>query len=174
MKLSKKETGVCSKCGERKPIEDFYKDQRTLDGLTCWCKDCYARYEKSEKGKAVSRKFHKEYCKSLHTEIVKAYGGKCVFCGETVSEWLTIDHINGKVERSPGGHRVAGFCLYARLRKLGYPKEEHRLLCCNCNQCRENYGEDEAKKLGRQKKKEREELNRLRKKLKEYETKEKE
>ena len=32
---------VCSKCGERKPVSEFYKSSRTADSLQCWCKSCH-------------------------------------------------------------------------------------------------------------------------------------
>jgi hypothetical protein len=34
------ETKTCSKCGEVKPVDDFYKDKRRKDGLSSNCKDC--------------------------------------------------------------------------------------------------------------------------------------
>jgi hypothetical protein len=31
---------TCSKCGETKPLDGFYRDRRARDGLTCQCKAC--------------------------------------------------------------------------------------------------------------------------------------
>lgn len=33
-------TKNCPKCGHVRPLTNFYKNSRTKDGLTCWCKDC--------------------------------------------------------------------------------------------------------------------------------------
>lgn len=32
---------ICSKCGIRKPLEDFYPNIKSNDGLEYWCKDCF-------------------------------------------------------------------------------------------------------------------------------------
>jgi hypothetical protein len=63
-------------------------------------------------------------------EMVDAYGGKCVICGESMPEFLTIDHANGggtKHRKQVGGD------FRAWLRRQGWPKEGYRLLCANCN-----------------------------------------
>lgn len=63
--------------------------------------------------------------------VVEAYGGGCVCCGETLFEFLTIDHINGG-GRQDRAKRM-GSMFYVWLRKNGFPKEHYRLLCMNCN-----------------------------------------
>jgi 5-methylcytosine-specific restriction endonuclease McrA len=42
--------------------------------------------------------------------------------------------------------------MYALLRRMGWLKENHRLLCSNCNRAREVYGDQIAKELGSRKK----------------------
>ena len=58
-------TKRCSKCGETKPIDDFYIDRSRPDGRTHWCKDCInlrdARYRHDNKAKVAARQ--KEYAK---------------------------------------------------------------------------------------------------------------
>lgn len=34
---------VCTRCGDLKPMDWFYKDKRALDGKTSWCKRCMRR-----------------------------------------------------------------------------------------------------------------------------------
>ena len=37
---------TCSKCGKTLPVEKFAKNNKTLDGLQTWCKECnYAAYK---------------------------------------------------------------------------------------------------------------------------------
>ncbi len=78
-------------------------------------------------------------------ETITAYGGKCVFCGESLPEFLTIDHINGgdnKHRQEVGnGHR---FRLW--LKQQDWPKGEYRLLCacCNCSDKRNGWAERKA------------------------------
>ena len=75
----------------------------------------------------------------LKREIIDAYGGKCVCCGEQAYEFLTIDHINGRPPRRERG-KTRGNHMYADLKKAGFPKDEFRLLCMNCNFSRGMYG----------------------------------
>jgi len=72
-------------------------------------------------------------------QVVDAYGGKCECCGESMIEFLTIDHINndGALHRRIVGK---GRRIYADLIRLGFPKDNYRLLCFNCNIVRGFYG----------------------------------
>ena len=66
----------------------------------------------------------------LKLEMIATYGGRCVICGESRWEFLTIDHING------GGtqHRASvNGNLYSWLRRKGWPRDKYQLLCFNCN-----------------------------------------
>lgn len=78
--------------------------------------------------------------RKLRLETIAAYGGLCSCCGESHQEFLAIDHINGggTAQRRALGFRGSEFHRW--LRALGYPKDECRLLCHNCNQSRGWYG----------------------------------
>lgn len=68
----------------------------------------------------------------LRAEMVKAYGGKCMCCGESEPKFLQLDHIHndGHVDRKR--HKTSTK-LFASLRRLGWPQDRHQLLCANCN-----------------------------------------
>jgi len=68
-------------------------------------------------------------------EMIDAYGGKCVLCGETNHEFLTIDHVNGGgvQHRKNLGNRGRGTAFYFILKRQGWPQSEYRLLCYKCN-----------------------------------------
>lgn len=91
----------------------------------------------SEEYKIIKRGKNREYLKRTREEakldVINAYGGECQCCGEKYHEFLTIDHINGggKKHRDslPGGARD----FYKWLKKQGFPKDNFRLLCMNCN-----------------------------------------
>jgi hypothetical protein len=71
--------------------------------------------------------------RELKQEIIDAYGGECECCGESIFEFLTIDHTNGdgaEHRRQLGGK---GRRLYAAIKAEGFPKGRYRLLCFNCN-----------------------------------------
>jgi len=72
----------------------------------------------------------------LRKLVLEAYGNRCACCGEAHPEFLAIDHIHG----CSGKQRLPTHRLYRMLRDLGYPKDEFRLLCHNCNQSRGYYG----------------------------------
>lgn len=74
----------------------------------------------------------KEYA-NLKQTVVLGYGGKCECCGETIPEFLTIDHKNnnGAKHRASGG--AIGAKLYRFLIKNNFPRDEYQLLCFNCN-----------------------------------------
>ena len=88
------------------------------------------------------RKDMKNFAARLRREAIRAkvlalYGGECECCGETMPEFLGIDHVNndGKKDRATFGRD-----FYAYLLKLGKRREDLRLLCHNCNLARELYG----------------------------------
>lgn len=68
----------------------------------------------------------------LKLEVIAAYGGKCVCCGETLPELLTVDHKlgDGKEDRE---NLCAGNGLYYHLKRSGFPKDRYQLLCMSCN-----------------------------------------
>jgi hypothetical protein len=80
----------------------------------------------------------RDYYRKKKAIIIEAYGGKCECCGDSHFEFLTIDHINGGGRRDRA--KRVGSSFYARLEKLGFPKDEYRLLCMNCNFALGKYG----------------------------------
>jgi hypothetical protein len=66
--------------------------------------------------------------------VLTAYGGcRCVCCGETGLEFLTLEHPN----RDGGTHRKllgSSASFYKALRDQGFPKEPQMVVnCFNCN-----------------------------------------
>ena len=78
---------------------------------------------------------HKKWRESIKNKVIFYYSdGKmcCKCCGETIPEFLTVDHINnnGTQERKTytgGGHHNYRFII-----KNNYP-EGYQILCYNCN-----------------------------------------
>lgn len=50
-------TKTCTKCGETKPLTDFYKDKKASDGHQSWCKRCVSvdNAQRARKAKAEKR-----------------------------------------------------------------------------------------------------------------------
>lgn len=142
---------ACSKCGEIKALSDFYKHGNRLRSQCKSCVDArnkdryynvlskdpafkqrqrerglrwyYENRERSNKRIAANHRAERLTC-------IQHYGGACACCGESIYEFLSIDHANG------GGtkHRKSGISKICRwLIKNKFPPE-FRVLCHNCNQ----------------------------------------
>ena len=65
----KTEGKVCTKCGEWKPLEEFYRNKNYKDGRSHHCKVCHKQYtakseEKIEKRKKYMNEYNKHYRKA--------------------------------------------------------------------------------------------------------------
>ncbi len=121
--------GLCYKCYNNQRFQDVRDRNRRLYGYTTGSPEQRARYNAKVAGR--SKLAHRK----LKLQVVKEYGGKCVCCGESIPEMLTIDHINGDgaTERRKFRGKNENWDFYAYLRRNGFPKDNYRLLCYNCN-----------------------------------------
>jgi len=77
----------------------------------------------------------RRYRKNIRLEVLIHYGGnplKCACCGETIMEFLSIDHIEGGGTKHRKEIRKNGIEFYWWLRKMEYP-DGYQVLCMNCN-----------------------------------------
>lgn len=133
--------GICEVCGEsnRRLLE---LDHKNGDGAS----------HRKEVGRGVFRDLKKRgwppimrvLCGNHHNEasypnisktqleIIAAYGGKCVHCGNFNPRHLEVDHINddGKQRRKAAGGQSQEI---RSLKKLGWPQGIVQLLCANCH-----------------------------------------
>lgn len=88
-------TKVCTKCGEMKSSDMFSVDNRTKDGLQCWCKKCQNEYRhvaaKKKKLREKNTLLKKVYYYRDHRGLEYSYQGssdvlkfKCLDCGKEV------------------------------------------------------------------------------------------
>jgi len=109
----------CSKCRLIKPIEDFYKDKRAMDGRSSQCKKCKDKMTAKWRSTHLSNRaeYHKNYrelkrdrlnetarrhhylrrygmTKEEALALTKLAGGKCQICGDRFSKEnpAHIDH----------------------------------------------------------------------------------
>lgn len=106
--------------------------------LLCWnCNATYGFYgycpHKTNGHSEVLLSESRRYNRKLKREMINAYGGKCIICGESHFEFMTIDHINGGGTQHMKQIRCHHGTMYKWLKKQGWPKDEFRLLCFNCN-----------------------------------------
>jgi hypothetical protein len=106
------------------------------------CKRCAAKANAAEKFRMKNPKHHKKallrtklWKNDLRKQVIAGYGGKCTCCGETIPEFLTLDHKknDGALHRSKEGSASYGPTLYLRLIREGFPKKQFQLHCWNCN-----------------------------------------
>lgn len=89
-------------------------------------------YEPQRRYYEKRRLWFREFRRALRKEVVKAYGGECVCCGEKCWEFLTLDHPNGDGQADRAQHRNKTGSFYGWAKKNGFPGN-YRLLCMNCN-----------------------------------------
>jgi hypothetical protein len=82
-------------------------------------------------------KYSLEYRREQKKKVIDFYGGKCLCCGISNIDFLSIDHING------GGNKhrkeigvSAGNTFYRWLIRNNFP-DGFRTLCYNCNSYKE-------------------------------------
>jgi hypothetical protein len=111
-------------------IERARRYRKTPEGRAITLKNAKKQYwADREKALAINREYSKTYRWNLRLECIKEYGGKCACCGETNPKFLTIDHIHNDGHKE--GRVRGNYPL--KLKRLGYPKDRHQILCFNCN-----------------------------------------
>lgn len=94
--------------------------------------------------KEYKRIHARDRVRKLRKEVIEYYGGsppKCSCCGETIFEFLCIDHVNGGgcQQRKRLG-LSSGSSFYAWLKRNHFPSG-YQVLCANCNQGKQIRGQ---------------------------------
>lgn len=91
-----------------------------------------ASSDQEEESRARRKAKKLAYRQRLRRQMIVAYGSRCACCGEDESAFLTLDHVNGggKEHRRRAGNTDK---MLREIRARGWPKDEFRLLCWNCN-----------------------------------------
>jgi hypothetical protein len=126
-------TASCKECNE--PFLAVYKKQLFCDN------ECRGKYQtkqtlldkKCKCGEINLSEFYNITAR-IRKEAIDMYGGKCECCGETIYEFLALDHIHGGGSNHKKKLKEEGTSIWYWLKKHRYPKGEFRVLCHNCNQ----------------------------------------
>lgn len=135
---------TCSKCGDTKPISNFYRNSHSPDGYRADCKGCL-RHNVSELERAKHEnvkvymaqygienahnlrdaRLRRNYNISIeqYMEMFKAQGGKCAICRKPSKVYLSVDHDHACC---PGRANSCGKCVRG-------------LLCSGCNKSLGNF-----------------------------------
>ena len=117
---------VCIGCNQTLPYENFYKWNR-------FCKPCHAKksHEWWKSHKIDFKIYQRSWRLKIKSQVMSGYGNECSCCGESIIEFLTIDHVNSNgrehVKRLGGTLK-----FYQWLIEKEFPKG-FRILCWNCN-----------------------------------------
>lgn len=145
----------CARCHEQKPLNDFYKSSPRAGGdAYAYCKPCTVEWQREWRRKKRNdpewaakeiirgRQRNERARLKARQQCLDAYGKHCQCCGESVSVFLVIDHINddgAKQRRELFNTRSpSSGAFYAWLRKEGFP-DGYQVLCHNCNYAKQ-YG----------------------------------
>src|SRR5882757_1637501 len=114
---AKMELKTCPQCKLDLPLSNYKHENGALRNHVC--RHCLGR----------------RYRSKLRLDTLNALGRKCICCGETNPNFLTLDH----VQNDGAKHREELNCQQAMAdaRRQGYPKDKFQLMCFNCNCSRE-------------------------------------
>jgi hypothetical protein len=145
---------LCLKCKEMLPEARFNKNRARKNGLSAWCKACWAKKRDNEEAREYRKKKASEWYeknseraknytivrnRELRLQALKAYSGEipsCACCGELEIPFLALDHMDGKGAEH---RRQIGTSIYYWTKINGYPPG-FQVLCHNCNLAKGFYG----------------------------------
>ena len=126
-------TKTCWHCGKRLLLSDYNKNSSERDGYQKFCRKCQRVYGRKRYQENIQKERIRgtEKYRKIKEEVFGHYGSYCQCCGETILDFLAIDHIlnDGYEHRKtvPGGIR-----MYYWLKKNQFP-DGFQVLCHNCN-----------------------------------------
>lgn len=145
------ESKTCTKCGESKPLTDYAKSSRALDGKQCKCKTCDKAYRKANKAKITAYQKTSEY-KASRTKYRKSGKGRRMWTSANQRRRALragAKHIPYDAEALLNS--TYGFCCYCveqkpltldhviPLSKGGADAEHNIVPCCqSCNSSKNN------------------------------------
>ena len=97
-----------------------------------------AQYFSKNKNIVVDAK--RTYRHKIRQIVLDHYGRKCACCGETIEEFLCVDHINNDGNKHRKSFKTyGGASINAWLIKNDFPTD-FQILCFNCNSAKHIYG----------------------------------
>jgi hypothetical protein len=157
----------CGKCEEIKTVENFPLKTKGSEQRRSFCQPCDVartrdwRANNKERCKIHNstmyrkimarrpnhrRDYSRDYNHRLRIEVLKAYGSRCVCCGEDTIEFLAFDHVDGGGNKHRKTIGSRGSKIYYWLRSHGFPNN-FQILCHNCNMAKGFYGQCPHEKL---------------------------
>jgi hypothetical protein len=83
----------CTRCKQDKPLSDFRVNNKAKDGLTTWCRPCFAVYDRERYQNGDNVRVRKNHVARIERNraVVKEYllAHPCEDCGD--SDWWNLD-----------------------------------------------------------------------------------
>ena len=142
METKTKLTKKCTKCGEIKPLLEFYGHHLGAGARMSVCKVCYLEHQKRPEVKAYKKKYKQRVKRAAFDRIGDM---RCALCGCDEMIFLTVDHADGngaahrKQLNGTNGrfsNHIGSWIIKATDEELA--EWNLRILCYNCN-CALNY-----------------------------------
>lgn len=120
---------LCTRCNTEKPVDNFYKQAVSKDGLQRFCKSCANEFSKTseKKNQAKYRKIRKGVLDRFRAEVkeYKASRG-CEHCGESDPVCLDLHHLDPSVKDLNPSETNSKKAFYEEAAKC-------IVLCANCH-----------------------------------------
>jgi hypothetical protein len=133
---------TCKKCGETKLLDAFCKSKNGAQGRNSICRKCAyhrlkewrannpeprhqqsKRRHRTDRHKWYNREYQNRWRAALRAEVLEAYGRCCACCGESMPEFLTVDHIHNDGKEHRKEISTGSQTLYSWLKKHGFPQD---------------------------------------------------
>lgn len=122
-----KKQSECKTCFKSRR-KKYYKENKEY--VLSWNK----KYKKRERVKV--NKLARNYKRRLREQFLEMYGNKCACCGETLVEFLTVEHKLGQI-----GIKKKEIAYDAYRKAIQeYRPDIYEIRCWNCNMSKGRYG----------------------------------
>lgn len=88
----------CAKCGEKKHLDQFYKNKKSFDGRTSYCKACSRACQEisckkdSSYRHAAQIKTKYNLSRKEYDDLLKGQRGRCAICRQPFDRTPNVDH----------------------------------------------------------------------------------
>lgn len=127
---------ICSRCNIEKTLDQFRKKTKSSDGLSPWCKDCFAKYdrERYQNGDRARKEKNKLFILSRNRDYIWGIltSSRCTDCNENDPLVLEFDH-RDEVEKILD---VATMMRYGSIKRIAAEIAKCDIRCANCHRRR--------------------------------------
>ncbi len=120
---------TCASCNREFPftVEFFHRVAQQRFGLQTQCKECM-----NPKSRVALQAWTKDLRREVLAHYSKSLFPSCQCCGETLIEFLALDHLVGSSRADYAKHGTSA-AVFANIKNTGFPKG-YQCLCHSCNE----------------------------------------